>query len=168
MRAPGCTLRKRLRVTAWSCGRMWSCSPISSSCFSASGAPSSTISTAWVFASSAISPSMWLWTPRMFGASRRISSWTRTKSPQRFPASRRTISAQTASSGAIPCTTMRPCGKTALSGGSAASAVPRSSTMLFVSTIFVVLRAIGRCPAARPLRRTATGSKAPACPWWVC
>ena len=46
MRAPGCTLRKRLRVTAWSCGRMWSCSPISSSCFSASGAPSSTISTA--------------------------------------------------------------------------------------------------------------------------
>ena len=58
--------------------------------------------------------------------------------------------------------------KTALSGGSAASAVQRSSTMLFVSTIFVALRAIGRCPSARPLRRTATGSKAPACPWWGC
>ena len=38
----------------------------------------------------------------------------------------------------------------------------------FVSTIFVALRAIGRCPSARPLRRTATGSKAPACPWWGC
>ncbi len=63
------------------CGRMWSCSPICSSCSSASGTGCGTISTAWTSISSVTCPFMWPWIPPMCGRSRRTSSWTTSACP---------------------------------------------------------------------------------------